>query len=528
VNVTATVSHQRDWFCISPREAAKVAGPSPGVQFLKDGRTPLIHLTHLPLLAIEFPNLYVDDTLKGTSWAWENFVEEQSHKAGFCDWFDPYSWQISGSGFLHARRGALLADVMRSGKTPTVIAAHDPASGPLVVVGPLSARASWLKWMRTRWPDIEPVLLSGRRYEREEIEAAKLVFCNYDILSSWQSIGLRQDIGTLCFDEAHLLASNHKSYRTEAALIMSPRAHRVVAATGSPLWNDPAGLWAILAVLNPGAWGKYWDFAIRYAGAHKGPHGFQLGPPTNVEELKLRLSEVMLRRTWYDILGHDPDITQTIVEVPVSENVEREIDMICLDIRQEGRLRTPVGEIARLRRVVAQQKIGSAVGAASKITPKAPVVVWTWHKMTAESIATQLKGFLITGEDTQNEREKVLDAWRKSKGALVATMGCAQAGVDLSHAEHAVFAELDWTPAVLGQAMMRTFHPDRPMHVTYIAINHRVEHALIETLRRKLHVAETLGLPASDTKIDILRPSFDLGRGDLDRLKKAILREEDD
>lgn len=506
-----------DWFLVS-KEVALIVGPSPSIQFLR-GEVPIVHRTHLPLILDEHPELAIDED--GTTMG-----------VAALQWFTPRSWQISGASFIVSRRGTLLADVQRSGKTPTIIASHDRASGPLVVVGPLSARSTWLKWMRTRWPDNETVVLCGRHYERDEIMRAQTIFVNYDIISSWQSLGNRE-IGTLVFDEAHLLASSRKSYRSQAATFMSSKAHRVVMATGTPLWNDPAGLWTLLACLNPGAWGKYWDFAIRYAGARKGGHGFELGDPTNTEELRARLRAVMLRRTWTDILEQVPEVTRTIITLPVSENVEREIDMACLSIRQDVRRRTPVGELARLRRVVSAQKVKTAIDQACAQRERGPVVVWTWHKDAAEEIAKGcgLNVTLITGEIPQSTREHLLDNWRKrTDGVLVATMGCAQAGVDLAHAEQAIFAELDFTPAVIGQAEMRTFSPTRPMHVTYITINHRVEHALIEILRKKLHVADIVGMPAADTALDVIRTAFDVGSsgGDLERLKKAILREEDE
>lgn len=491
-----------DWYSVSKELALKV-GSVPSIQFLRDDR-PIVHLTHLPLLGVEV---------------------ERPQGMICLDWFEPRPWQERGARFIASRRGTLLADVQRSGKTPTIIAAHNEADGPLVVVGPLSARSTWLKWMQKRWPDIEPAQLYGRFYNPKDIYSSPCLFVNYDVLSSWQSMG-RLEIGTLVFDEAHLLASNRKSYRAQAAMFMSAHAVRRVAATGTPLWNNPADLWTILACLNPGAWGKYWDFAKRYCGAYTGTHGFELGVPTNVEELRLRLTEVMIRRTWEELMPDLPETRREIISLPITENVEREIEIACLSLRQEAQRVIPVGELARLRRVIARQKVEAAVDAASKV--QGPVVVWTWHKDTAGEIAEHFMHgracFTITGETAQTLREVRLDGWRRCPtGVLVATMGCAQAGVDLSHAADAVFAEIDWTPAVLGQAEFRTFSPERPMRVTYITINHHVEQTIVDTLRKKLHVADLVGMPAADTALDVIRKSFADDGGDLDRLKQAVL-----
>ena len=108
---------------------------------------------------------------------------------------------------------------------------------------------------------------------------------------------------------------------------------------------------------------------------------------------------------------------------------------------------------------------------------------------------------------------------------LVAGMPVAQAGIDLSHARIAIFAEIDFTPAVLGQAEMRTFSPLRGMDIIFVIANHIVDQRIVRALINKLSAANPLGVGAAVEAIDALRDAV-MGpqdEGDLDRLFDDLL-----
>ena len=119
-----------------------------------------------------------------------------------------------------------------------------------------------------------------------------------------------------------------------------------------------------------------------------------------------------------------------------------------------------------------------------------------------------------------------MDAWRASRaGILIATMAVAQVGIDLSHARLALFAELDYTPAILAQAEMRTFAPHRPMNVTFVVANHFINQRIVRALIEKLGAASPLGLGAAVEAIDALRDVIEGPRiePDMDRFLDDIL-----
>ncbi len=417
-------------------------------------------------------------------------------------------------------------DYIVTHNTLSALAAHDPNEGRLVVCAPLPVRHVWLKWMRLMWPERKLVAVTGRAWDLDEVLDADLVFCHYDILGTWQSVAPRLHPATLIFDEAHVLSSR-KTDRAQAAALMSVFAGRVICATGTPLWNKPAGFWGPLSVACPAAFGKYFDFAVRYASGRKGAYGFETGGASHTSEMAERLSEVHLARTWKDLAADLPPTYRKIVTVPVNRMA---LDIEVEVASQGSEDRTFVGQMTRYRAAVAGSKVMPAVDLVETLTE--PVVVWVWHKAVAKAVVAELARRcprrpveVVHGDHPSGKREARIAAWdATTDGVLVITMAVGQAGIDLSHAKSAVFAELDWTPAVLAQTEMRTFSPLRSMHIYFIVADHEVDLKLAETIQAKCEIAREMGVAASEGAADLLGSMFPgTDAGDLDRLMAAVL-----
>jgi len=424
--------------------------------------------------------------------------------------------------FITQRRGALLADDMRVGKTLSAIGSHDPSTGPLVIVAPLSARAVWLGWCRRTFPDLAIGVITGRKFD-PEIMKRPIVFGHYDVIHAWQSLF---EIGTLVFDEAHLL-SNGETKRSQAAALLQMRAHRVIALTGTPVWNRPAGMHSILNLVAPDSWGSYWDFAERYGDPESTAYGKIFKGISNHSELHARLGEVMLRRRWVDVNKDIPPISRSVSVAEVDEASRKKLDILAGKLKTERS--NTAGNLAAYRRQITHLKAVVTVAEAKKtLACGEPVVVWTWHRDFADQLAEKLgTPYVIHGEINADERERRIQAWKDSPipAVLVATMAVGQVAIDLSHARFCIFAEIDYTPAILGQAEMRTFAPERAMYVTFIVANHIVDQRIIRALVSKLSSADPLGVAAARDSIDALREAV-MGpedHGDLDRLLEDLI-----
>ena len=521
-----------DWFAVDP-EIAKRHLDIPGLDADQKTLSSIVHRSFLPL--IPEAALLLDDACVRSRPTDKN----PTVTPGWT--LRPY--QHEAVAFTRARYGVLIADAMRLGKTAEAVASHDMRDGPIVVVGPLSARMVWEDWFRRAWPGAQMAFLRGRRHQVGFADGADAIFLNYDILPTWQCIDARK-IGTLVFDECHLL-SNRTSKRSKAAAVLTARARRVIGLSGSPLWNKPAGLWSILYTLNGQAWGSYWDFCRRYCDGHPGEFGFVADGTSNVDEFRARMAEVMIRRTWQDVRADVPQIERAVEVVEITKALEDKIDDAAMALRGSGggSLSTAIGEIARLRRLFGKVKTDTAANCAENYLAEGEsVVVWCWHRDVARALQMRLVGdgvttFVVDGDTpsedtpTRQGRRTLVERFRSTSQlgpcAMVITIGVGQTAIDLSCARHAIYCELDFTPATMAQSEMRTFSPDRPMTVTHVVVDHEIDRMLTEVLQRKCKDAETMGVPAADSALDVVLRCFGGGdsdsKPDMQRLMDAVL-----
>lgn len=505
---------RQDWFRVDVEDAKPLLG-LPGLHI--EGARFVVHRSLLTLLDHPTARSLLADIAPKTTWAARNIWTGLRG-------FQLRTTQHQAIDFIEPRKSVLLGDDMRLGKTLTAIMCHDFARGPFVVVAPLSTRGVWLGWLKRVFPEHADNIgvLRGRKFDPELVKRP-IVFAHYDIIAQWLSPA---KIGTLVFDEAHVL-TNRQAKRTLAATYLRVQAERVIALTGTPIWDLPSDLWSIVGLVAPAAWGSYHDFCQRYGAPENTGYGTVYAGLSNGTELKERMTEIMLRRRWVDVSEDVPAITRSVVVSEVDDAARRKLDILSAKIQSE-RTNT-AGNLAAYRRQITSTKMTTVKHEITKVISRGePVVVWTWHKDYADAIAKEFpeRAHVIHGDIAPEEREKRIEAWKTSPAnVLIATMAVAQVGVDFSHARIAIFAEIDYTPAIIGQAEMRTFSPTRGMDVIFIVANHLVDQRIVRALVRKLSAADPLGVGAAVDAIDALRDAI-IGPnevGDLDRLMEDLL-----
>lgn len=473
----------------------------------------LIHRTHLPLLETSEASRICTERQSG------DWSARDDHTASLG--FKLRTTQQSALDYIEPRRGVLLGDDMRLGKSLVGVMAHDPKRGPLVIVAPLSTRAVWIGWLKRAYPDTPIAICVGRKIDKDLLKYP-IIFIHWDLIKSWQVL---MPIGTLVFDEAQAI-TNRNSLRSKAAGLLASRAEKVIAATGTPIQDRPRDLWNIIGMLAPGAWGSYYDFGYRYGAPVQTAYGVDFPGLSNADELKARLSEIMIRRLWKDVQDDLPPISRNIVIADIDDATRRKLDVLAGKLKSEKS--NTAGNLAHYRSQLCKTKLKTVVAEIRKcVDREEPVVVWTWHKEFAKLIQTELaslkvdaesvQAHLIHGEISPDKREAILDAWKAAPAdVLIATMAVAQVGIDLSHAHLAIFAEIDYQPTILAQAEMRTYSPLRSMNITFIVGNHIIDQRIVRALVSKLGSSDPVGLGAAVDAIDALRDAIDGPRQDPD------------
>lgn len=404
---------------------------------------------------------------------------------------------------LKQRRGALLTYEMRLGKTALACHLHNPNDGILLICGPLAAREAWRDWVE-RTTGAPPFLLYGRKNATAE-PGYHAYFVHYDVLDAHTNFLVRQRIGTLVLDEIHILQSR-LAQKTSAVSSLLPRTSKVLGLTGTPCWNKPKSLHNLLHMLTPGAWGSPFEFKMRYCDAKPGAHGWRYDGVSNAEELQARLDTIMVRRTWQSVMPELPPATRIIEPVEITGAAYTTIEAATMKASLAHGQVTRAGYLATLRRKLAEVKIKPARDiAVQALEDGHNPVLWVWHNEIGEKMVSAMPDgvtiFRLQSADPGPKREAIVQAFREAplgSAALVASMGVAGVGLDLSRSDYAIFVELDWTPAVVQQAEMRTFHLSRPHVVVYLHADDPVENALVAALDVKNSFAAAIGLSESE------------------------------
>lgn len=439
-------------------------------------------------------------------------------------------YQADGVKFVakRAHTGALLADDMGLGKTAQAIRVIQSLDVPAVVVMPAYARDVWLAEINRWWeglghPNI--FVCRGTKPDLRIPETTQIIFCHYDVLHAWlekiQDWNGHQKYISV-FDEIQYIASE-KARRSVACRNLAGRAAYRVGLSGTPMTNRPRDLWHILETLSPGRFGTFFQFALRYCDAHQvevpmkdGPQSFwNFDGASHLDELKSRLTHMMLRRTAVDVGLQLPPRSRQLIWLEPKKIGPAKIP----GIRNRRALREALDRAA-------DAKLPEALRLIRDVSGKA--VIFCWRRNVAEWLAAELGGperdaRLIHGGILVPKRKAILEAARAAEsGYLVVTIDSCATAIDLSFASVGVFVELTYEPWELLQAEAREFRRGQkwPTRFLYLLMKGSADELVADAVIRKLDEFQAKLFGDGGEGL-----SLDLKGGSADKVEEEILDE---
>ena len=437
-------------------------------------------------------------------------------------WPGLYNYQQDAVQWLTEKHGGLLALQLGLGKSRTsLVAARCMAarSGrPVLICGPKYVRSTWQREIRAVFGDegyeflalnsVTPTILMRR-------DAPLFIFCHYDIVHAWwsQIVALQPCVTIL--DEAHLIR-NPRTRRGKAAALAVSTATARILLTGTPIQNRPSELYSLLNfATGMWSWGKPSDFRIRYTGASTGIHGLVDGEPTNVEELRARLSCCLYQRSAEDVGLELPPVTRDIIYVdPTSKEQEAYAELFDMyDPREalEAVLNSRASRsttiwLDRLRKLAAEIKKETTLALLHDLAEQGEdVVVFSWQRVTAKRFgerAARVAGItkspvgIVHGEMSAADREYAIDYFQANGGTLSATYGALSTGVTLDRARIVVLHDLDYVPSTVLQAEGRVTGGLRRRNkhciAKWIVARGTLDELLVRTIGLKGNVIDTV------------------------------------
>lgn len=430
-----------------------------------------------------------------------------------------FGYQKYGAQWLAIKHGALLADEQGTGKTLQAIAAI-PAKSPILVVAPAVAKGVWQREVAKWRPHLRVRVLQGRGNFAWP-EPGEMVVVNYDILPDIHTEACKKrkhklpdgedckgcapfldacpENLTIIADEAHAL-KNGKAARTQKfrALGRTARAKagRTWLLTGTPLMNRPQELWSVYQAggIAQEAFGTWKGFLALFQGrpAHFG--GYTWGTPS--PEVVERMQRVCLRRRREEVMPELPRKRWESLTVEVDRKTLKTCDEVLKRYGGVDKLVKLVEsdglgfeEMSAVRAALAASKIPAMLDVVSNFEEQEePLVVFSAYRAPIDTLATRPGWAVITGDTAPDERSRIEDAFQAGRlKGVASTIKAGGVAITLTRAAHALFVDLEWTPALNAQAEDRICRigQTRGCVITTLTAEHPLDERIVELLTNK-------------------------------------------
>ena len=396
-----------------------------------------------------------------------------------------HPYQKEGVEFLVSGYHRLLADDMGLGKTVQAIEACNVLDAQkIIIICPATVKLGWARELAV-WSNIKDGIVVVRGTKFEIPDYAKVIIINYDLLRYrpiFEQLIKHAPYAVMICDEAQNLR-NAKASRTND--VLSKRGlitHTVYAymLSGTPVVNRPFEFFPMLRTMAYDLIMPYTTtvaFGNRYCLSWKG----DFRGHKNLDELNERIQPFMLRRTKDEVLPQLPDKVEQIIELECAEPLGNEEVPLSTRKRVLGEIKVPF--------VVAHCK--EVMSGINKL------VVFAHHREVINQLTEELSEYnpvKLLGGLSIDAKQKVIDEFvtDDSVQILVGQITAAGTGVDglQKVCSYIIFAELDWSPAVLDQCIdrCRRIGQKDTVFVQYLVVPNSLEDIVWDTLADKRRV----------------------------------------
>jgi SNF2 family DNA or RNA helicase len=437
-----------------------------------------------------------------------------------------YPYQREGMLHLAFGERALLADEMGLGKTIQAVAAcallhHLGKAKRVLVVTPASLKAEWEEQIR-KFTTLNQQIVFGPRSARLKYYADSsppfFTIVNYEqVVSDSLDINqhLRPDI--IVLDEAQRI----KNWATKTAQAVKRLQSRYAfVLTGTPIENRIDELYSIVDFLDPTLLGPLFRFNRDfYQFDEKGrPSEYK-----NLPALRERVKPVLLRRRKREVETELPDRSDRNHFVQLTPAMRGEYDEYkksvseLLQIAQRRPLTKKQQDLLMIMLGIMRMICDSPsivkghecedcpkLHELAKILdevladPDVKVIVFSeWEGMLRKVRAWADKNGIgyawHTGSVPQQKRRGEILAFRNDPDCrLFLSTDSGGIGLNLQNASVVINCDLPWNPAKLEQRIARAWrkHQTRAVTVVNLIAEDTIEHAMLETLANKTHLAD--------------------------------------
>jgi SNF2 family DNA or RNA helicase len=285
-----------------------------------------------------------------------------------------------------------------------------------------------------------------------------------------------------------------------AAWRLSKIAGRRLGTSATPVRDRVRNFWAQLDLLHPYAWGKYWDWAVRYTGAHERTFGgMDDTGAMNLEELARRVAVVSHRCTHAEANAGLPPKRRSVVYLPIVEQVRS-------GMTAEVRAAAKSGDPTALREVLmleacARKRPWLLGQIDRKLEDGQKIVVFTGRRKDCDELLekcrTKWKDLPVVGGHgghSAEEREAMRVRYMEARGPalLIGTTDAWGEGLNLQDTDALYCGLLPYTPGAIVQLEGRVSRlgQKRPVEIVYPVCEGTIDERIAGILLTKLPALE--------------------------------------
>lgn len=455
----------------------------------------------------------------------------------------PYPYQLKGIARGLELKRFMNCDEPGLGKTLQSIATINLANAfPCLVICPSSLKINWMReW--EKFTDKKAMVLTDKVRDTWtfffQTGMHQVFIVNYESLKkyfvqrikkaeSWtlRDVEFRNSINlfkSVIIDESHRC----KSASTQQAKFckgICTGKEWVIELTGTPVVNKPKDLIPQLAILNRMEdFGGYKEFVNRYCSGQR--------EASNLKELNFNLwQHCMFRREKSLVLTDLPDKIRQVNTCEITnrkEYMDAERDLIMYlqkykdadDEKIEKALRGEVMvRINILRQISARGKVRDVIEFVKDFRENGKKIILF---CSLHEVVDQLKRYFptavsVTGRDSQDEKQRAVDAFQNNPKAdiIICSIKAAGVGLTLTASSNVAFVEFPWTYADCCQCEDRAHRIGQKDSVTcyYFLGRRTIDEKVYRIIQEKKNIANAVTGSTEDIEeniVDMVARIFD-------------------
>jgi hypothetical protein len=394
--------------------------------------------------------------------------------------------------------------------TSSIIAALESGAKKILIICPATLKINWQREIEN-YSDRKTLIVEGRKWG----STFDYYIINYDIVKNYHTIGepdigeernsqiLNEKFDLAIVDEAHYI-SNTTAQRTKLINDILKDIPKVWLLTGTPMTSRPINYYNLLKIVNSNVTLNWQSYVKRYCGGYQFTVNkkkiWNTSGATNLDELRTRTKNLVLRRLKTDILDLPDKIISPIFLELKSNDYNEELDefiKITSENKNKESLSVTINRLMKVRQVIAQEKVSHTCEIIDRcLEQDKKVIVFTNFTSTLDMLHEKYpkNSVILDGRMSKEKRQRSVDKFQTEKKTkiFISNIVAGGVGITLTEAEVVIMNDLSFVPAHHSQAEDRAFRYGQKKNVLvyYPIFENTIEKIIYNMLQKKKNIID--------------------------------------